>query len=104
MLNPVGDTNDAVAYEELSNICQRMRLDITINNNTAVIQLPVKITVPEDVLVDINLPVGHVCTICLTKDFKTWSQMPCNHKFHSSCVTTWLEQHNSCPLCRGSTT
>ena len=26
----------------------------------------------------------------------------CNHKYHDSCIRTWLGSHNNCPTCRGS--
>ena len=27
-------------------------------------------------------------------------QLPCQHIFHHSCIATWTEHHNSCPVCR----
>ena len=26
--------------------------------------------------------------------------MPCGHSYHLSCITPWLQEHNTCPTCR----
>ena len=41
------------------------------------------------------------CPICLndiTDDTKKITQ--CKHTFHDECLTRWLHDNNSCPLCR----
>ena len=45
------------------------------------------------------------CSICLEKMEvgQDIIPLPCktvNHVFHAECITTWLEGHNTCPMCR----
>ncbi|CAL5001711.1 unnamed protein product [Urochloa decumbens] len=42
------------------------------------------------------------CAIC-KDDLPLASQatrLPCSHLYHSNCIVTWLQLHNSCPVCR----
>ena len=42
------------------------------------------------------------CAICLcecSKDEKC-CQLECGHIFHTSCIFTWFEKHDTCPMCR----
>lgn len=42
------------------------------------------------------------CTICIDDMFKgeEATVLPCKHWFHGECVTLWLKEHNTCPICR----
>ncbi|XP_055593246.1 uncharacterized protein LOC129744644 [Uranotaenia lowii] len=46
---------------------------------------------------------GQSCSICFDlifdKDNTTWV-LPCKHKFHPECIDRWVQQNNSCPICR----
>jgi len=44
------------------------------------------------------------CVICVDEMCKgeQATVLPCNHFFHGECVTPWLKQHNTCPVCRRS--
>jgi hypothetical protein len=53
---------------------------------------------------DKMLGVCSKCVICvddLAKGEKA-AVLPCDHFFHGECVTPWLKQHNTCPVCRRS--
>lgn len=44
------------------------------------------------------------CTVCMD-DFELGSdqvviKLPCSHVLHKDCVTPWLKEHNTCPVCR----
>lgn len=42
------------------------------------------------------------CTICIDSMNKGDEAvvLPCKHWFHGECVTMWLKEHNTCPICR----
>lgn len=45
---------------------------------------------------------GLVCSICLIAPElgKTVTNLSCEHIFHTACITEWLSQTPTCPLCR----
>ncbi len=42
------------------------------------------------------------CVVCQEafEDGASLCQLPCQHLFHSDCVTSWLKLRNNCPVCR----
>ena len=46
------------------------------------------------------------CTICLNPmvdtrtNEDTFVALECGHKYHRECIEGWLDEHNTCPLCR----
>ena len=41
------------------------------------------------------------CCCCLDEiDQDTLEVTECNHRFHQACLQRWLEENNTCPLCR----
>jgi len=44
------------------------------------------------------------CSICLVS-YSTGDeimQMPCGHIFHRPCISTWMNGHSDCPLCKAN--
>jgi hypothetical protein len=40
------------------------------------------------------------CCICLDKCDQPWTTLPCGHAFHEPCISHWLLEHQTCPICR----
>ena len=42
------------------------------------------------------------CYICLEKckEGKDSVELPCKHAFCRDCLTNWIKEHDSCPVCR----
>jgi len=41
------------------------------------------------------------CPICLERmNVKNYKALKCSHRYHETCITQWLENNSSCPLCR----
>jgi E3 ubiquitin-protein ligase AIP2 len=64
-----------------------------------VAKLPV-ITLTEEILA--NMGKDAECAICrenlVLND--NMQELPCKHTFHPPCLKPWLDEHNSCPICR----
>ena len=43
-----------------------------------------------------------ICCICLDKLNKNIKTLPCNHKFHITCLNQWILSNPTCPMCRSS--
>ena len=50
--------------------------------------------------VEVNKDEEWQCSICMDKINGKGLKLPCGHVFDRECVTTWLKQHDSCPVCR----
>ncbi|KQK19883.1 hypothetical protein BRADI_1g51051v3 [Brachypodium distachyon] len=59
-------------------------------------------------LKDTAAPHGSACPICLLDDEEddmagacgAWKETACGHKFHGRCISKWLRDNGSCPMCR----
>ncbi|XP_040273451.1 E3 ubiquitin-protein ligase RNF126 [Bufo bufo] len=55
-------------------------------------------------ITDEHVGSGLECPVC-KEDYTVGEnvrQLPCNHLFHNNCIIPWLEQHDTCPVCRKS--
>lgn len=44
------------------------------------------------------------CPICQEPLCSESFRLPCNHRFHTACAGSWLEENNTCPTCRAELT
>ena len=52
--------------------------------------------------VTFNKDESHQCPVCMEDINGKGLKLPCGHTFDKECATTWLRQHDSCPVCRKS--
>ncbi|KAL2089923.1 hypothetical protein ACEWY4_014611 [Coilia grayii] len=55
-------------------------------------------------ITDEHVGSGLECPVC-KEDYSAGEsvrQLPCTHLFHNDCIVPWLEQHDTCPVCRKS--
>ena len=69
--------------------------NIVVNNNNNIYRSQ-HINVADVAVVDIQAE----CCICLDKTHQPWKTLPCGHLFHQSCILTWINYHQTCPVCR----
>lgn len=97
-LSPFINAKKETADHDFSHVCEEMGLNL-IHLHNITIELPV-VSSHQHNLIDVNMPVSDSCNICLDTSFQPWVQLSCAHKFHQSCITTWLQRALTCPICR----
>ncbi|KAI3414965.1 RING-type domain-containing protein [Psidium guajava] len=97
LIEELMDNLDTTLPEILDNIPVAPRAPPA--SKEVVAKLPV-ITLSEEILAKM----GHdaECAIC-REDLvmnDEMQELPCKHTFHPPCLKPWLDEHNSCPICR----
>ncbi|KAK4192000.1 E3 ubiquitin-protein ligase RING1-like protein [Podospora australis] len=104
ILSPGGFNGDAVySQEELDRIITELMEHSPSNgpppaSQSAIENLEKKIVNDEMLGTDGRAE----CTICMDELNKgdEVTVLPCTHWYHGECVTLWLKEHNTCPICR----
>ncbi|XP_038221901.1 E3 ubiquitin-protein ligase Iruka isoform X2 [Zerene cesonia] len=61
-------------------------------------------SIPNETVTEQQAEANISCSVCW-ENFQlgeTISRLECEHIFHSSCITPWLQLHATCPICRRS--
>jgi len=51
-------------------------------------------------LKNIKISNDELCSICYSKGGSHRVDLPCGHNFHKKCILPWIQENNTCPLCR----
>ena len=82
--------HSSIITQRIDNYRDRQRLTEYINSNE------------REVEINIEENNSEVCSICIEslEPRQMSLTLPCYHKFHTSCILTWLKTDLSCPMCR----
>jgi len=105
-----GGAGDAMDEEQLMDMLASMAEELTSQAGPGHSSRPpaskkVVASLPRVVLDDEQLKAmgpGANCPVC-TEDFAVGDEvqkLPCQHVYHIPCLAPWLQQQNSCPICR----
>lgn len=78
----------------------------TVNSTWATILLAREHTFPgenidwDSIIPNVELQEEETCTICINLDNELRKELPCGHRFHFSCLKSWLTRNPTCPICR----
>mmetsp|Transcript_11941 Transcript_11941/g.15617 ORF Transcript_11941/g.15617 Transcript_11941/m.15617 type:complete len:393 (-) Transcript_11941:276-1454(-) len=55
-----------------------------------------------EIVCDLTIEEEHECIVCrdVFEQGTTVLRLPCSHTFHEACVLGWLQNRNTCPVCR----
>ena len=70
----------------------------SLHSQRAIAALPPSTLTSED----LDALLHDECLVCyeLMQAGEVGRRMPCAHVFHDNCLTTWLNMHKTCPVCR----
>ena len=71
-------------------LCSCIRYDNSHRQQTISSQIPILVINSQN----------DECCICMDIGNTSWSMLPCGHKFHRQCISTWLHTNQTCPICR----
>ena len=57
------------------------------------------INIDDNISISSNISIN-TCSICLTSINNNIKTLECTHTFHINCIDMWIDNKNSCPLCR----
>lgn len=96
MIGKVSEIVDDECNKDRIRLDVHVRVKLVVHHSSSVLVRMVKSMEVDENAVNDN------CMICLETLGKERELMcmPCSHLFHGDWATTWLENGNSCPVCR----